>query len=370
MNSYKLREGRDRAFMEKHREADTRSRLKDGDRIVVCESCGRVFYADTWRIVDHTCPLCGSRNPGLNFVDTRDLAKQGGRLVVRGDAPRAPQDSPRRRADDARAHQTDDDAPRRRADDAPRRPAPDAPRRRADDAPRRPATGGPRRSGSGGGVLSQIPPNILRLAAVCLAAIILLVILIFSVKSCSAPQTTPSPSPTPSLEVTPTPAPTPTPEPVSVSLMDQLPEDKPDGFFAGKWDTSSHKEPLKMDGATVEQGIGWYVPTGKMEEGKGASSVVFELGEGCTQFTAKLGLDSEWCMGSTEDFGTYQVVFSDQSDNVLFDSGVCDKDKGTQEVSFSLEGVQTLRVTLSQAKGEKGTYNVILAQPTVLKAAS
>ncbi|MGI6199882.1 MAG: NPCBM/NEW2 domain-containing protein [Christensenellales bacterium] len=350
MNSYKLRDGRDRAFMDKHREADTRARLKDGDRIVICESCGRVFYADTWRIVDHTCPLCGSRNPGLDFVDSRDLVKQGGRLVARGDAPRARPESPRRA----------EDTPRARADGAPRAYAPD-------DAPRRSAS--PTRR-PGGGLLSQIPPNILRLAAVCLAAIVLLIILIVSVKSCSAPAAVPSPSPTPTLEVTPTPSPTPTPEPVSVSLMDQLPADKPDGFYANKWDAASYKEPLKMDDATVEQGIGWYVPTGKMEEGKGTSSIVFELGEGCTQFTAKLGLDSDWCMGSPEDFGTYQVVFSDQSDNVLFDSGVCDKEKGTQEVSFSLQGVQTLRVTLSQAKGAKGTYNVILAQPTVLKAAS
>lgn len=157
-------------------------------------------------------------------------------------------------------------------------------------------------------------------------------------------------------EEIPPPAPAPVKAP-DLAAQDLIVIKKPEFYFINSWDTDSYKNEFYISGNKYTEGIGMYLPSGKLKKDEiGTSEVIYSVGEGYKYLSFDIGADSKW--GYSAANGTFCLsVFADG--RPVYTTGWNDY-KFTDSVRLGLDSCSRLRIILEEIKGRNWTLNIVL----------
>ena len=151
----------------------------------------------------------------------------------------------------------------------------------------------------------------------------------------------------------------------AVALTGLEPAEKPSWFYTGKWASKGYQGDfvvLDGDSTRTVDGIGMYVLTAQAQNGEGEVSVRYQLNGEYSRLTFLLSPDQQW--GCSPEHGTYQLsVLCDGTE--VYNSGWLDYAQNDW-VEADVSGCETLEIVLRERPGDKGTLNIVLAEPELV----
>ena len=244
------------------------------------------------------------------------------------------------------------------------------------------SSGDSRSSGMAGGLLAYLEPYmpILLIAGGVIVVVGLGIGLAFALsgkgsKDAVAGKTDVILSSTPSADVTgmlnsdaPTASATPAPE--QATYLDELtPMATPTGFHNKQWTFGEKTYDFVIETKKYQHGIGLYVPYKSITGTSASVTLKYQLDSKYSAFRFDLGVDAD-LNGYDSKNGKYQIkIFADEDTTAIWDSKQLAYDGTKPGVSVPVEGVNTLKIRLTETKGTgKSTLNVVLGNAKLILA--
>jgi hypothetical protein len=180
-------------------------------------------------------------------------------------------------------------------------------------------------------------------------------------------------TPTPTLGVTPITVPTPTPASDAsleqTAYLDEIdPTDDFKSFYRKEWSSRTFDGPFSIDGQLYEHGLGMFVPSASISDTRGSQTVKYTLDKQYSLLRFDLGVYDG--VGYGADYGNFRIIITinGDTDHPVYDSGRHDYKFSGKSIEVDIQECDTMSITLSQDKGEKGTLNVIMGNALLVKA--
>lgn len=153
-----------------------------------------------------------------------------------------------------------------------------------------------------------------------------------------------------------------TPAPETTVFLDTLTPTTThkDGFFLQKWKFTSGEHDFKIGDKVYANGIGMFIPKKSITQTQGTWAMKFELEGKYNKLRFDLGIDSALDYGTG--YGKFRIrIYCDSDTNdPVYDSTLKEYSFTDLGKEVDITGCETLIIKLTEAKGTKGTLNVVL----------
>lgn len=161
---------------------------------------------------------------------------------------------------------------------------------------------------------------------------------------------------------------TPTPKPEVVKFLDELtPTSSRETFYLKQWKFKSKTYTFRIGDKQYVNGIGMYIASNSISHDQGTASMKFTLDDEYEKLRFDLGADSDPKWYGTG-YGRFRIqIYCNADKEPVYDSGLKEHDFTDLGKEVNIEGCKTLTIKITEAKGTKGTINVVLGDIRLVK---
>ncbi|MDD4796900.1 MAG: NPCBM/NEW2 domain-containing protein [Eubacteriales bacterium] len=167
----------------------------------------------------------------------------------------------------------------------------------------------------------------------------------------------------------PTPSPTPQPQEQLTALSSLTPTGTaPKYLTKDRWNFNSPNADFNMNGTKYTSGLGMFVASSTIREDRGSQSVSYKLESKYTQLRFDLGCDDQ-LKGYSDNYGQFRLqIFCDDESDPRYNSDFQKFDFFQANVAVDVANVTTIKIVLTEEKGDDGTLNVIMGNAALVNA--
>lgn len=169
------------------------------------------------------------------------------------------------------------------------------------------------------------------------------------------------------------PSPSPSPEPTeTLTALSSLSVEgtAPKYLTTDRWNFKDPDADFNMNGTKYTSGLGMFVASSTIQEKRGSQSVSYKLESKYTQLSFDLGCDDQ-LKGYSDNYGQFRLqIYCDDESDPRYNSDFQKFDFFQANITMDVTNVTTIKIVLTEEKGDDGTLNVIMGNAMLVNAVS